>query len=335
MAWLSGWKHRKKITISGSSGAGTNYQVLLKVGESSGATGVHFHLDGKSENFPSGKNQSGDIRFTSSDGTTLLDFWVENVTGTSPNRVAYIWVEVADNLNTSKDIYIYIGNSSATNYSNGDNTFLFFDDFEGTSLDSNKWNTHLEWSSGSIVVSSDEVKLDSAQIISKNYQVNDGALEYRARATSGYEITSFARSNVNSGDALHNSGTQGYIASNFSGYQNSITVSGYPKANSANSINANTIYCFRFILQGVNLIGSRFSDNWTTLQVSTSYTDTGGRTSGYIGLRVDGSGNGNRVAYYDWIRVRKYVSPEPAFSSAGPIETFTPLSSRRLLLANW
>jgi hypothetical protein len=42
MAWLTGWQYRKKITIQGSSGAGTNYQILLKVGESSGATGYGF-----------------------------------------------------------------------------------------------------------------------------------------------------------------------------------------------------------------------------------------------------------------------------------------------------
>jgi hypothetical protein len=33
---------------------------------------------------------------------------------------------------------------------------------------------------------------------------------------------------------------------------------------------------------------------------------------------------------YDWVRVRKYVSPEPAFSSAGGIQV--PSSSRRLFL---
>jgi len=135
----SNWNYRKKITIQGQSGAGTNYQVLLKVGESSGASGYDFHVEGHSSNFPSDKNQSGDLRFTKSDGTTLLNFWVEKVEGTSPNRVAYCWVKIADNLDNNVDIYCYYGNSSATNVSNGDNTFLFFDDFESSSLDLNKW----------------------------------------------------------------------------------------------------------------------------------------------------------------------------------------------------
>jgi len=141
MAWLSGWQYRKKVTISGSTGAGTDYQVLLKVGESSGASGYDFHIEGHSANFPSGKDDGGDLRFTDNDETTLLDFWVEKVEGSSPNRVAYIWVKVKDDLGSNVDIYCYYGNSSASNYSNGDNTFLFFDDFPGTSLDTNKWDT--------------------------------------------------------------------------------------------------------------------------------------------------------------------------------------------------
>ncbi|MCD6124137.1 hypothetical protein J7J62_03075 [bacterium] len=61
MAWLNGWNYRKKITIQGQSGAGTDYQVLLKVGESSGASGCDFHVEGHSSNFPSDQNQSGDL----------------------------------------------------------------------------------------------------------------------------------------------------------------------------------------------------------------------------------------------------------------------------------
>ncbi|MCD6143602.1 BNR-4 repeat-containing protein, partial [Thermococcus sp.] len=75
------WQYRKKLTINGSSGAGTNYQVLLKVGESSGASGCDFHVEGHSANFPSDTNQSGDLRFTDNDGITLLSFWVEKVEG--------------------------------------------------------------------------------------------------------------------------------------------------------------------------------------------------------------------------------------------------------------
>ena len=42
MGWLSGYQYRKKVTISGSSGAGENYQVKLSIGSSSGGD---FHLE--------------------------------------------------------------------------------------------------------------------------------------------------------------------------------------------------------------------------------------------------------------------------------------------------
>ncbi len=136
--WLSGWNYRKKITITGQSGAGTNYQVLLKIGESSGASGADFHIENHSLDFPSDKNDSGDLRFTTDDGETLLSFWVEGISGTTPNRVAYAWVKVSADLDSNKDIYCYYGKSGASNVSNGVNTFLFFDDFDSSTLDA-KW----------------------------------------------------------------------------------------------------------------------------------------------------------------------------------------------------
>jgi len=43
MGWLIGWSHRKKLLIEGSSGAG-----VIRVGESSGAVGCDFHVEGHS-----------------------------------------------------------------------------------------------------------------------------------------------------------------------------------------------------------------------------------------------------------------------------------------------
>jgi hypothetical protein len=128
---LVGWDYRKRITITGAAGAGANYPVKLKVGESSGATGYNFHVEGHSLLFPSDQNISGDLRFTVDDGTTLLDFWVESVSGTTPNRTAIVWVEVSASLETNQDIYCYYAGTT-TNVSNGVNTFTFFDDFSGT-----------------------------------------------------------------------------------------------------------------------------------------------------------------------------------------------------------
>ena len=65
-----------------------------------------------------------------------INYWIENFT----NESAIIWVKVPFIPKTSNTtIYMYYGNPSATSESNGDAVFKFFDDFEGTSLDTSKW----------------------------------------------------------------------------------------------------------------------------------------------------------------------------------------------------
>ncbi|GAH58559.1 unnamed protein product, partial [marine sediment metagenome] len=69
----------------------------------------------------------GDIRFTKSDETGLLDYWIEEQVDSD---YAIIWVEV-DSIPASPntvDIYIYYGNAGASTTSDGDNTFLIFND---------------------------------------------------------------------------------------------------------------------------------------------------------------------------------------------------------------
>jgi hypothetical protein len=133
MAWLSGWSYRKSITLSRASGAVTNYQMMLKVGESSGATGEDVDCGSKCQ------ADFDDIRFTKSDGTTLLDYWIESTSGSTPNGLANIWIEF-DSIGTgATTFYMYYGKADATAVSNGPNTFPFFDHFADSSVSSSLW----------------------------------------------------------------------------------------------------------------------------------------------------------------------------------------------------
>lgn len=78
--WLTGYAYRKNHTINSASGAGTNYQVCIKVYSGSGTDGTEtvyeatcgkVYLNNHASNWPN------DIRFTGSDGTTLLYNWKE------------------------------------------------------------------------------------------------------------------------------------------------------------------------------------------------------------------------------------------------------------------
>jgi len=73
-----------------------------------------------------------DIRFTQSNGTTLLDYWIESYVASTS---AIIWVEFntlyAVTLSTPNNTFwVYYGNAAATTASNIGNTFIFGDDFD-------------------------------------------------------------------------------------------------------------------------------------------------------------------------------------------------------------
>jgi len=127
------WNYRKSHIIIGSSGGSrTNYPIRLEVHYGSGTdSGNTVYLNGHC------RADFGDVRFTSSDGRTLLDYWIEKKTD---NSVAIIWVEIP-NLPASPDtvmIYIYYGNSNAETTSSGTDTFNAFysweDGFESWTL---------------------------------------------------------------------------------------------------------------------------------------------------------------------------------------------------------
>lgn len=128
MAWLTGWNYRKPITVSNGS---ADYQTKVLVGESSGAVGEEVDCGAKCQ------TDFDDLRFTGSDGITLLDYWIESISGTTPNQLATVWVQ--NDATPSTTGYMYYGKADATAVSSGANTFLFFDDF------STAWNNPVKW----------------------------------------------------------------------------------------------------------------------------------------------------------------------------------------------
>lgn len=79
-----------------------------------------------------------DVRFTTDDGTTLLDQF--RATYTSAVSANY-WVEIPSiPAGDSTTIYMYYGNASATLSSDATTVFTFADEFSGGSLDGAKWD---------------------------------------------------------------------------------------------------------------------------------------------------------------------------------------------------
>src|SRR3972149_6570257 len=112
MAWLTDWNYRKSVTLSRASGAVTNYQLKILIGESSGAAGADVHCEGHI------LASFDDLRFTTDDGQTLLDYWIESITGGAPNRLATVWVEFNSIGTGDTTFYMYYGKTAATPGSN-------------------------------------------------------------------------------------------------------------------------------------------------------------------------------------------------------------------------
>ncbi|KYH37355.1 MAG: hypothetical protein AYL29_005860 [Candidatus Bathyarchaeota archaeon B24] len=123
--WLTGWQYRKSHTIIGSTaGAVTDYQVKITVHYGAGTdSGADVYLDGKCQ------PDFDDIRFTASDGKTLLSYWIEEKVD---GNYAIVWVKIPSipEYPDSVIIYLYYGNLTATSISDGESTFPFFDDME-------------------------------------------------------------------------------------------------------------------------------------------------------------------------------------------------------------
>ena len=117
-AGLIGWANKIPITITNSGTALTDYQVQI-------------NLDTSNFDFSKANGDGSDIRFTATDGTTLLPYWMETW-NTGAN--ATFWVKVPS-LPTGGNvtIYMYSGNSGATtSASDGSGTFYFFENFENS-----------------------------------------------------------------------------------------------------------------------------------------------------------------------------------------------------------
>jgi hypothetical protein len=123
-SWLTNWRYRKSHVINAQAGAGTNYQIPIKTYFTSGTDGietVNYLVMGKVYLNSHSKTDFGDVRFTSSDGSTLLDYWMETK---SDSNYAIFWVEVSEDLGSVRTIYIYYGNPTATSLSSISATFI-------------------------------------------------------------------------------------------------------------------------------------------------------------------------------------------------------------------
>ena len=78
-----------------------------------------------------------DLLFIADDGQPI-PYWIENFNNTE----IIVWLKFAEIIPGKESFLLYYGNGNFLGASDGNNVFEFFDDFEGTDLDPDKWSEH-------------------------------------------------------------------------------------------------------------------------------------------------------------------------------------------------
>ncbi|MBE3085367.1 MAG: DUF2341 domain-containing protein [Bacteroidetes bacterium] len=326
MAWLTDWTYRKSIIIAHTDdGAQTNYQMKLLVGESSGATGEQVDCGG----FVA--SDFDDLRFTTVDGTTLCDYWIESITGATPNQLATVWIEVpaiaAHPDNTT--IYMYYGGTT-TAVSSGANTFGAnkWDNFEwganGTHIHDHTGNT--DWTDQdssptiSTTVSYTGISTDTRSFLSTGISAYQSAyfaitdtlgLQAYAIQVRMYKDAAFVEQVLVMGDGTHmcwigiaTNGTINYLAPN-----------GTP---TDTTYDAALDEWFLLEIRNINYTSATFDIylNGSLIKAGATMFDNGS-VDGTIRLQ----GNSTTAhCYFDNFIVRKWTTNEPTWSSYGTEE---------------
>jgi hypothetical protein len=303
--WLDDeWEYRKRHYIQGTTdGQQTDYVMHFIIHNGSGTgSGKHIYCEGKC------REDFQDIRFTSGDGKTELDYFLEEYNSTD----ASFWVEI-DSIPASPDsttVYVYYGNEGAGTTSNPEDAFLFFEGFESShTLNSGSGSITLE-SGGITGQYQADVNGDSDHAVvynaTSNFSRNDHFFEaYVKYITSDTIPVGIHFCGQNSGD----DGYQMIIDDRESGSTPSMRKdTDYGSSVTGNYLvgTGNWVF-FRVYADSSNFYGQVYEDAFKdSISGSAQFLDSE-YIDGSVGVFAYQDGGGK----IDNLRVRKRADPEP------------------------
>jgi hypothetical protein len=259
----------------------------------------------------------GDVRFTESDGTTELDYWMESYTASVE---ANFWVEVSGDLGAGNvTIYIYYGKTGESTASNGANTFLLFDHFDDASLDTALWD---ESGNGSVSESGTVLEItgwDGVSAKSPHTVTSDNTFGPAVRLRSYMKFHQVALS-IWDFFGMRNSDVDNALVSNYSKdkrVQNR-------KDSSTSDITGITVDLTSYITYEIRLVSGDYVIHDIDNGIENIKHDTDARapdSAMHVWMRADQDISANAEVYVDWVFVAKYVDPEPAHSTWGSEES--------------
>ena len=310
--WLCPWVYRQGFAVTENSGTAlTDYQVKLTVA----------HQIGMKADF-------SDLRFTSTDGATPLDYWVEYKID---DTLAHVWVEL-DSLPASAatTFYYYYGKPDAINASNGTNTFVFFDDMDDVL---NTWNLLPNTNAASIVQATYQgatvfgkrndcdpkggwqsigTTLDEFRLIAREARVDNGptgcAINRYGVETSGYNGYGIRRSADQADTAPKAFGTE--IRNNQSGGSTSNVNVPQPRGT---FLRTEMTRC-----AGGNIVATAWDDAMNLLGSNARIENT--HTGGFDRVCI----RGGRDYNVDYMAVGRMTCNEPTVGAPGAVEEKCP-----------
>lgn len=292
----SDWAYRQSFTLSRADGAVADYQMRLTVNKTAGdSAGNVTYLDNHSLNWTS------DIRFTESDGETLLDYWIES----SDANEAAVWVEF-DSIGTeATTFYIYYGNADATAVSSGADTFLFFDNFNAA-LDAQWDNT-----SGTPTTAGGLLKCDqndkaraTGTTVTNNFRQRFRTQVTNAQTNADIGVSNSAvASNIYADDCIYFSHWTGQ-------HYRVVSDEGALRATAIEALSLDTWYLCEITYDGTT--GSWYLDD------VTKGTTTVGVPDEAMSPRIENVYYG--ILYADWYFLAKFSDPEPTWGDWGAEE---------------
>ncbi|HEY3309491.1 MAG TPA: DUF2341 domain-containing protein [Desulfuromonadaceae bacterium] len=251
-----------------------------------------------------------DLRFTESDGTTLLNYWVESGCGTVSTKV---WLKLPTLPAGPRSLYLYWANPTASAMSSGTATFDFFDDFTGTTIDTGKW-----------------VKADNGAYLSQNNEIIATGGSGVWGSNTMYSVANFARPFVlelkhkQTAGSYMMFGAKDTSASTTYGYYHyaaypvigtilQVYESGSYRGTNLAPIASNVWEYYKFEVLGT---GAKYYVG-TSPAAYTLFYDSVYSTASPLKIGFD---NDNQAFSMDDVRVRKYATPLPTFT-VGAFET--------------
>jgi len=304
--WLSGWNYRRQISLDTPTTV-ADYQVLVTL--DTGTMGNPY---------ANVKSDGSDIRFTASDGSALQDYWVESWDNTGTSK---IWAEVTTP--GTSTIYIYYGNAAAGSASDGEATFVFFDDFSTNTLadyDTAKWvDIHGDYyTAPTYDAANQRVAFDTGDnYASDMYPIGLTMTDFSMEVDFWADASYPTNATIALVSRLENPGTSSshyYLDFSHGSYDSpGITVDSWSNGERSNTIYSeasdyywsfNQVHTFRYALFGNNQKFWWNKDNTQTPDISVS--DTTHTSAGRLGLAA-----AQARGWWDNFRVRRYLEPEP------------------------